>query len=239
MPAKLSITEFITRASNIHNNLYDYSKVIYSGMTQKVCIIDPDYGEFWQMPLAHINNKSGHPLRGRKRAAVVRQTPLDTFIEDAQKIHNNLYDYSKVEYKGCDTKVCIIDPEYGEFWQSPYQHLRSHGCPARTKDKKWLTHVDHIIPLSIIHSSKRKNNEWNKERPLYKFLNSNINLTTTSARFNRDKSDLVNVNDKLVSASSLRNHYDIIAYLIQSLMNIDPTMIIEEDKKYVSSYFSL
>lgn len=51
------------------------------------------------------------------------------FIEEAIKIHGNKYDYSKVEYVNQLTKVCIICPKHGEFWQMPKQHLRGRGCP--------------------------------------------------------------------------------------------------------------
>ena len=52
------------------------------------------------------------------------------FIEKAKKIHNNKYDYSKVEYVNVKTKVCIICPEHGEFWQTPDSHINGKsGCP--------------------------------------------------------------------------------------------------------------
>ena len=51
-----------------------------------------------------------------------------TFIEKASKIHNNFYDYSKVEYVNCRTEVTIICPIHGEFKQMPYQHLGGRGC---------------------------------------------------------------------------------------------------------------
>ena len=53
----------------------------------------------------------------------------DDFIKRARKIHGNKYDYSKVEYKNSITKVCIICPEHGEFWQRPANHLCGQGCP--------------------------------------------------------------------------------------------------------------
>lgn len=54
---------------------------------------------------------------------------LQNFINDAVKVHGNKYDYSKVEYLNNNTKVCIICPEHGEFWQTPANHLCRHGCP--------------------------------------------------------------------------------------------------------------
>lgn len=46
-----------------------------------------------------------------------RRLTTEEFIEKARKIHGNKYDYSKIEYKGCSEKICIICHEHGEFWQ--------------------------------------------------------------------------------------------------------------------------
>ena len=53
----------------------------------------------------------------------------EKFIEKAIKKYGNKYDYSKVEYINCHTKVCIICPEHGEFWQTPDAHLHKNACP--------------------------------------------------------------------------------------------------------------
>lgn len=50
------------------------------------------------------------------------------FIEEAKAVHGDKYDYSRVEYKGSETKVCIICPEHGEFWQIPINHLSGQPC---------------------------------------------------------------------------------------------------------------
>ncbi len=50
------------------------------------------------------------------------------FIQKAQAIHWNKYDYSKVEYVNNKTKVYIICHEHGDFLQVPSSHLRGHGC---------------------------------------------------------------------------------------------------------------
>lgn len=53
------------------------------------------------------------------------------FIEDAKKIHGDRYDYSKIEYVNNKTKVCIICPIHGEFWQAPQNHVtKKQGCPS-------------------------------------------------------------------------------------------------------------
>lgn len=238
MPKTLTTADFIDRANKIHDSFYDYSHVVYTNMHTKVKIIDPELGEFWQSPLGHLQGQ-GHPGRRYIKMANKRRKPIEVFIQQAREKHGDLYDYSKVVYITVDTKVCIIDPEYGEFWQSPYQHLNSHGCPARTAEKKWTIHYDHIVPLSILHTANRSFNKWYVDRPLYKFLNSEINLRPVTAKFNCDKSDFVTINGKKVSASSVRNNYNIIAHLISKLLGVDPTKIIDEDQQFVNDYFKI
>lgn len=52
----------------------------------------------------------------------------EEFIERSNRIHNNKYDYSEVNYTGCRNKIKIICPIHGEFMQQPYIHLQGHGC---------------------------------------------------------------------------------------------------------------
>lgn len=46
---------FVTEAQKCHGNKYDYSKVNYVNANNKVCIICPKHGEFWQTPHHHLN----------------------------------------------------------------------------------------------------------------------------------------------------------------------------------------
>lgn len=109
---------------------YDYSKVNYIDSQTKVCIIchkkdefGNEHGEFWQEPASHLMG-CGCP----KCANKYRYT-VDDFKEKANKIHNRKYIYTNVNYVNNHTKVCIICPEHGEFWQTPSSHLRGRGCP--------------------------------------------------------------------------------------------------------------
>ena len=55
----------------------------------------------------------------------------EEFIKEATEKHEGKYDYTKVDYVNDRTKVCIIcpNPEHGEFWQRPSNHLTGNGCP--------------------------------------------------------------------------------------------------------------
>lgn len=122
---KISINkdEFTNRSNTIHRNKYDYSKVDYIDSNTKVCIICPEHGEFWQRPNNHLKGQ------GCPYCAGVAMLTKEQFIEKAKEIHGgDRYDYSKVDYVNSDTKVCIICPEHGEFWQTPHSHLQGKGC---------------------------------------------------------------------------------------------------------------
>ena len=139
----LTNEEWIKRAIKKHGNKYDYSKVEYKGWNQKVCIICPIHGEFWQNPTSHIakQQKRGCPKCGKSNAKTTEQ-----FIREAKQIHGDKYDYSKVKYVNNITKVCIICPEHGEFLQIPYMHLRGNGC-IKCNFAPIIAHVLAIFPV--------------------------------------------------------------------------------------------
>jgi len=79
------------------------------------------------------------------------------FIEKANEIHKNFYDYSLVEYINSSTKVKIICPVHGEFLQKPNSHISCHqGCPPcgiqKMKKLRITTH-EFINRATIVHSS--------------------------------------------------------------------------------------
>lgn len=46
--------DFVNEAKKVHGDRYDYSSVDYKMATEKVCIICPKHGQFWQLPTNHI-----------------------------------------------------------------------------------------------------------------------------------------------------------------------------------------
>jgi hypothetical protein len=46
----------------------------------------------------------------------MKKLNTDIFIQRAQLIHGDKYDYSKVNYINKRTKVCIICKKHGEFY---------------------------------------------------------------------------------------------------------------------------
>ena len=130
---KLDTLKFIEKANQIHNNIYDYSKVNYINADTQIIIICKIHGEFIQIPDFHINRKCGCP----KCANNVKLDLLE-FIDKSNQIHNNVYDYSKVEYINNRSPIIIICKTHGEFTQIPFVHLLNHGCPSCINKTEFL-----------------------------------------------------------------------------------------------------
>ena len=112
MSKKITTELFIQRAKNIHKDKYDYNKVIYKDAKQKVEIICKKHGSFFVSPNNHLSKKSGCPVcKGGVRLST------ENFINKANKIHNGIYNYQNVVYHNAKTKIEIICPIHGSFWQ--------------------------------------------------------------------------------------------------------------------------
>ena len=144
--------DFIEKAIKIHGNKFDYSKVEYVNSKTKVCIICPKHGEFWQLPNNHLQGKGCLKCKYDKLKKK-QNISINDFITKAKEIHGGKYDYSKVEYVNNSTKVCIICPEHGEFYQTPKHHInRGQGCPKC--QGLYVTNEEFIKKAKEIHGDK-------------------------------------------------------------------------------------
>ena len=120
---KSKIEDFIKKAKHIHGNKYDYSKVKYVNSHTKVCIICPIHGEFWQTPASHLMGRNCP-----KCSKPCYKYTTEDFVKKAMEVHGDKYNYSKTNYIDAKTKVCIVCPKHGEFWQIPSEHIDGCGC---------------------------------------------------------------------------------------------------------------
>ena len=142
-----TLDNFSMRANEVHGNLYDYSKVMYKNSKTKVCIVCKVHGDFYQTPTAHLGGQGCPMCSGN----TLQTTEL--FIERASKVHNNLYNYSKTSYVNANTKVEIVCPKHGSFYQTPYSHLQGQGCNACSK-RPTVSTEDFVKKAMLVHKSK-------------------------------------------------------------------------------------
>jgi len=90
---------------------------------------------------------------------VSKKLDIKEFIEKAKKIHGDKYDYSKVNYTNSKTKICIICPKHGDFFQCPNKHLSGQGCPVcgkidSNKKRIILSTQEFVNQANLIHEHK-------------------------------------------------------------------------------------
>jgi len=124
-----STEEFIERAREIHGDTYDYSKIEYINSNTHVTILCKEHGEFQQTPQKHLMKRGCDICGGSYKSNT------EEFIIKAREIHEDTYDYSKVEYIDNKTNVIIICKKHGEFQQTPHTHLRNCGCDSCGTDR--------------------------------------------------------------------------------------------------------
>lgn len=79
--------EFPIKAGEIHQNKYDYSKSEYISVHEKIEILCPEHGAFWQSPANHLSGENGCPdcsifgYRISKPGWLYLQTLNDEFIK--------------------------------------------------------------------------------------------------------------------------------------------------------------
>lgn len=131
--------EVINQLKLIHGDKYDYSKVQYKNSQNKIILICPKHGEFKVNPQRVITKNS----KGCMKCHGKEVFNSEDFKIKGHKIHNNYYDYSRVNYINAKIPVKIICPKHGEFEQTPDYHFHSNGCFKcyHTKSKieqEWL-----------------------------------------------------------------------------------------------------
>ena len=118
-----SQTEMIELFTQTHGNRYDYSKVNFVRVNDKVEIICSKHGSFYQTPTNHASGKGCIKCSGHY------QYNTNEVTEKFIAVHGEKYDYSFVDYKNSHEKVKIVCSEHGFFEQTAGSHLTGSGCP--------------------------------------------------------------------------------------------------------------
>lgn len=132
---KYVFEDFLSIAKSIYGTKYDYSKVDYKSFRMdKVCIICPIHGEFWQFPYKHIQGCGCVGCVTDKKKKLFSSNTED-FIRKSNDIFHNHYTYENVSYVNNASKVSITCDKHGEFLCTPANHLKGRGCPICKSEK--------------------------------------------------------------------------------------------------------
>jgi hypothetical protein len=123
--SKLTTELWMQKAKAIHGERYDYSQVNYKDAKTHVIVVCKDHGSWKCNPSNHVNKGLA---RGCPSCGGSKSKSSETFVNDANKIHGNLYDYTQVQYLRAHTPITIICRLHGSFLQTPTSHLSGAGC---------------------------------------------------------------------------------------------------------------
>ncbi len=165
MPRTKTTQEFIQDARKIHGDKYDYSLVEYINSKTKLTIICKEHGEFGRIANDHL---SGH---GCQKCTKPRKSK-EQFIQQAKKLHNNKYNYSKVEYVNNKTNVKIICTKHGEFLVSPNNHLQGKGGCRPCMVESYTSSTEEFIKKA----NKIHNNRYDYSKVVYVNNNTKVKI---------------------------------------------------------------
>jgi hypothetical protein len=160
-PKRLSLEEFLVKATKIHRYRYDYSQVNFLSSSEKVAIICKIHGSFLQVVNNHLQGQ-GCPLC----ADDYKRLKDDEFINRASTLHKNKYDYSKAIYTRYHSKIEIICPTHGSFFQTPASHLNGNGCPKCFSSKGEEKIKDYLEEKKYFCEFQHRIKECKNKRPL-------------------------------------------------------------------------
>lgn len=163
---------FIDKSKKIHGDKFDYSKVDYRTAKTKVVITCLEHGDFLVTPNNHLSGNGCPKCLGR---GFTPTEQLENFIKDGHRIHNNKYDYSRVNIT--DKKLTIICPIHGEFIQSKIGHITNKsGCPDCGGIKKGISRrlsKDEFVAKA----NETHNHRYTYDNVVYQGAHKKVNVT--------------------------------------------------------------
>lgn len=170
MPKKKTLNEILESFTTTHGNKYDYSLVDYHTIHTDVKIICKKHGIFEQEPVTHINGSICPTCNNESRRKTTEQ-----FIIESNDVHDNIYDYSLVNYINARIKIIIICKKHGEFIQNPNQHLRGKGCPICKSSRGERKISKYMDKINILYNHQHKFDSDVVKRMRYDFYLPNYN----------------------------------------------------------------
>jgi predicted GIY-YIG superfamily endonuclease len=157
--------QFIKKATNIHGSIYDYSLVEYTNSKSKVKIICSNHGLFEQSAKVHTKG-NGCSKCGDERVGRFLRYTTEFFLKKAEEVHGDLYDYSKLVYVDCSTKITVTCGIHGDFKQRVFAHLDGRGCRKCAFSKNGEKRIK-PTEIFIEESNIRHNNFYSYLKTVY------------------------------------------------------------------------
>ena len=129
------------KLKRLYGENYDYSLVVFDSYKTTITIKCELHGEF---------NKCVRKIK--KGIPCIKCKYWDEFLKKAKVKHNDMYDYSETVYDDYLTDITIICKNGHKFSQTPFTHLRGHGC-AECNGTALLSQEKFIEKVKDIHKN--------------------------------------------------------------------------------------
>jgi hypothetical protein len=208
----LSNDEFIRRSKILHgDNIFDYSYTKYEKYKKLVKLKCIKHNYIFDV-------KAGDHLRLKDPIGCPRCSHhlilVEDFIERANIIHNNKYNYSISNYLGASKSIDIICPIHGIFSQLAFVHLEGHGCwncgqgSISYAENQWLDSLG--VPIEYRQITLKFDKKWFK-------VDAYDPITNTVYEFN---GDYWHGNPKVFDCNEInRNNKKTYGYLYDKTIN--------------------
>jgi len=114
----------------------------YFNLEQKIEFICGDCGEKGNKTFEQLEKLACCSKCGHKRSSNKTRLSTDSFIENAKKVHGELYDYSNINYITNNLEVEIICGKHGPFMQKPRCHISGNGCYSCGRERIAVANSD-------------------------------------------------------------------------------------------------
>lgn len=145
---KIDKDEFLERCRLRYGDKYKYNLDAFDGIRAGHIIVTcPIHGDFKTTAQNHLLklNKTGCPKCGLECKNKSKTKSYQSFIDEANAIHNNKYSYpedNQKTFKNRKSKVNIVCKKHGQFNMAAQKHLSGQRC--------WLCVVDDMIRDDIL-----------------------------------------------------------------------------------------
>ena len=168
------IQKFIQKAQIKFKDLFEYSNILdKSNLEEKLVLKCNKHSlEFTIKPNLHLNSKLGgcpQCLKDFKLETGEKfKLSIQDFIEKANRVHENKYDYSKFVYTLSRYKSTVTCNTHGDFEISPNNHLKGKGCPICGKIRRGISKSKIAADNFIEKANIMHNNTYTYEKFQYK-----------------------------------------------------------------------
>lgn len=150
--SRIGVDGFSLRSRDKFGNKFSFEHTVYKNKDSKVKITCSRHGVIDILPWRHLKLKTGCQFCEKEYQ---QRISFRSFLEKSKAIHGDRYDYSKVVFKGFNSKILIICKQHGEFVQRATNHAHDGSiCPKCSVEESRLTTEKFIEKSKLIHGDK-------------------------------------------------------------------------------------